>query len=57
MCFRFAAVDGELWVDALTPPTLALSAGAIFTLSKPRSTHRLGSKATSAPSPAPATGD
>ena len=23
MCFRFAAVDGELWVDALTPPTPA----------------------------------
>lgn len=59
--FCFATVDRELWVNALTPPTPALSAGAIFNLSKPRSVHmlwrvaRLLSKATSAPSPALAT--
>lgn len=40
--FCFAAVDGELWVGALAPPTPALSAGVIFTLSKPRSVHMLG---------------
>lgn len=39
--FCFASVDGELWVDALTPPTPDLSAGAISSLSKPAAVHML----------------